>query len=59
MAVDGGDGGTSVDLDSEDADLTESMADRTRSDPASDPLTGAELGAGEGAGPVKRYEEAA
>jgi Mn-containing catalase len=53
-AVDGGSGEASVQLDEEERDLTMQMATRTMSDPETDPVTGAELGAGPGAGKVKR-----
>ncbi|MGE3932462.1 MAG: manganese catalase family protein [Rhodospirillaceae bacterium] len=43
-AVDGGDGTASVELDGDTAELNEEAAARTRSDPDSDPKTGAELG---------------
>ncbi|MET0266350.1 MAG: manganese catalase family protein [Duganella sp.] len=46
MAVDGGDGSASVQVNSTERALLDQMAARTRSDPDSDPLTGAELGAG-------------
>lgn len=45
-AVDGGDGMASVQLPDEDADVLEQMAVRTMSDPAADPMTGADLGSG-------------
>lgn len=45
-AVDGGDGSASVTLTTEQATLVKAMSARTKSDPHSDPLTGAELGAG-------------
>ena len=45
-AVDGGDGGASVTLTTEQATLVKTMCARTKSDPKADPLTGAELGAG-------------
>lgn len=55
-AVDGGDGTASVRL----ADLEESSVDafaiRTQSDPTSNPVTGADLGAGPGAGTTTRFE---
>lgn len=44
-AVDGGDGKASVNGAPEDVAALEAMAARTRSDPQSDPLTGADLGA--------------
>lgn len=46
-AVDGGDGMASVKLGSKDEKVVEQMAKRTESDPMADPLTGADLGAGE------------
>ncbi len=49
-ALDGGDGSASVELDKADRKVAETMAKRTESDPAGDPLTGADLGAGPGAG---------
>ncbi|NOV22720.1 manganese catalase family protein [Cupriavidus necator] len=45
-AVDGGDGTAQVDLPAEQQDTLEAFAMRGASDPQSDPLTGAELGAG-------------
>ena len=44
VAVDGGDGSASVQLTAEEAELLDRMAARTMSDPASDPVTGAQLG---------------
>ncbi len=49
-ALDGGDGTASVKLAREDKKVAEVLAKRTLSDPASDPVTGADLGAGPGAG---------
>jgi Mn-containing catalase len=49
-ALDGGDGTASVKLSKNDAKVAEAMITRTQSDPASDPITGADLGAGPGAG---------
>jgi Mn-containing catalase len=46
MAVDGGDGSASVKLSRKDMALTKKVAQRTKSDPSSDPTTGAELGEG-------------
>lgn len=46
-AVDGGDGLASVALGAEETAVVATMAARTKSDPAIDPLTGAELGMGE------------
>ncbi|WP_296949398.1 manganese catalase family protein [uncultured Massilia sp.] len=45
-AVDGGSGDAEVRLPAEDVETLEAMALRTRSDPGSDPATGAELGMG-------------
>jgi Mn-containing catalase len=50
MPIDGGDGIPSVTLDSADQAVATKMAKRTMSDPSGDPLTGADLGAGPGAG---------
>jgi len=44
QAVDGGDGGASAIVTQEERELLERMAARTASDPAAEPLTGAELG---------------
>jgi Mn-containing catalase len=49
-AVDGGDGSATVDLEASDQRIIEQLALRTGSDPTVDPTTGAELGAGPGAG---------
>ncbi|HEY8578595.1 MAG TPA: manganese catalase family protein [Beijerinckiaceae bacterium] len=56
-AVDGGDGEASVKLKADEKKLAAQMMERTASDPESDPITGADLGAGPGAGttsPVER-----
>jgi Mn-containing catalase len=50
LPIDGGDGTASVELDSADLAVATKMAKRTMSDPSGDPLTGADLGAGPGAG---------
>lgn len=50
MPIDGGDGSASVMLKSEDAVVVEKLAARTMSNPDLDPQTGADLGAGPGAG---------
>jgi Mn-containing catalase len=47
MAVDGGSGDASVELESEDQELFDQMTERLASDLESDPLTGAELGSGD------------
>lgn len=44
VAVDGGSGEATVDLDSDQQELAVQMAARTASDPVADPLTGAEIG---------------
>ncbi|WP_460318167.1 manganese catalase family protein [Pseudomonas ogarae] len=49
-AVDGGDGLATVQLDSADEALLENLKARTMSDPNSEPVTGADLGAGTQAG---------
>jgi Mn-containing catalase len=49
-SLDGGDGTASVELAKADAKVAAAMIERTMSDPASEPLTGADLGAGPGAG---------
>ncbi|MDR5806376.1 manganese catalase family protein [Caballeronia sp. LZ001] len=46
-AVDGGDGLATVTVAEEDLGVLQAMAARTVSDPASDPVTGADLGAGQ------------
>jgi len=50
MPADGGDGQANVTLASEDAAVATRMLKRTMSDPSGDPVTGADLGAGPGAG---------
>ena len=50
MAVDGGDGSASVVLESADESSVNAFALRTASDPDANPVTGADLGAGPGAG---------
>lgn len=56
VAVDGGDGSASVNLSPLEDETLEAMAVRTRSDPTSNPVTGADLGAGPGAGSTTRLE---
>ena len=53
MAVDGGDGTASVKLDKDDMKVASAMEKRLASDVTSDPTTGADLGAGPGAGNTK------
>ncbi|HWV09111.1 MAG TPA: manganese catalase family protein [Pseudomonas sp.] len=48
-AVDGGDGGATVDLPSAQETAVAQMAERTASDPTRDSITGADIGAGAGA----------
>jgi Mn-containing catalase len=50
MPVDGGDGMATVGLSSTDTAALSKLAARTLSNPSSDPVTGADLGAGAGAG---------
>jgi Mn-containing catalase len=52
--MDGGDGTSSVKLQPGQKDVLKQMASRTRSDPALDPRTGAELGTN-GAKPGARH----
>lgn len=56
-AVDGGDGSASVKLAAADTKVLEKMGLRTMSDPELDPTTGAELGAGPGAGAITPIEK--
>lgn len=53
MPVDEGDGTAAVTLDAKDRKVAAKMMDRTKSDPSSNPTTGADLGAGPGAGRTK------
>lgn len=53
MPVDGGDGTATVKLGPDDKKVATAMAKRTMSDPSGDPTTGADLGAGPGAGRTK------
>jgi Mn-containing catalase len=50
IAVDGGDGSASVKMTAKDTKTVAAAAARTASDPAVNPITGADLGAGPGAG---------
>ncbi len=56
-AVDGGDGLASVQLTKADKAVLEQLALRTMSDPTSDPITGAELNPGPGAGAMSVIQE--
>ena len=53
VAVDGGDGLASVKLSKAERALESKVMARTMSDPGVDPITGADLGAGPGAGATK------
>lgn len=53
MPVDRGDGTATVKLGAADKKVAAAMAKRTMSDPSADPTTGADLGAGPGAGRTK------
>lgn len=55
-AVDGGDGGAEVKMKPAEAKPVMAFAERTASDPASNPITGADLGAGPGAGTMTAVE---
>lgn len=57
MAVDGGDGSASVTLGAADKAIATKAAKRTASDPKADPVTGADLGAGPGAGKTRRGKD--
>ena len=50
MPAGGGDGTATVELEGADKAMATKLAQRTMSDPSGDPLTGADLGAGPGAG---------
>jgi Mn-containing catalase len=50
IPVDGGDGTATVELSKDEKTVAAALAKRTRSDPANNPVTGADLGAGPGAG---------
>lgn len=54
IPLDGGDGMASVDLNAKEQVALRAMTERTRSDQEGDPLTGADLGAGPGAGSTTR-----
>lgn len=54
MAVDGGDGSASVEVSSEEAKMLDAAAARTSSSTQGNPTTGADLGAGPGAGATKK-----
>jgi Mn-containing catalase len=54
VAVDGGDGSASVKLDRKSEKLVQAAAVRTASHPETDPVTGADLGAGPGGGTMTK-----
>ena len=56
-AVDGGDGQAVVKLKAAETKAIKALAERTASDPKSDPMTGADLGAGPGAGSTSQAVE--
>jgi Mn-containing catalase len=56
IPLDGGDGMASVDLRAEERRAVRAMAERTRSDQECNPLTGADLGAGPGAGSMTQLD---
>ena len=56
MAVDGGDGTASVKLRATDVKVLDALAARTQSNPAANPVTGVDLGAGPGAGKTTELE---
>ena len=56
-AVDGGDGSASVSLNERDAAAVQAFVARTASDPDANPVTGADLGAGPGAGTTTELVE--
>jgi Mn-containing catalase len=59
MAVDGGNGTATVGLTRQETAIEKRLAQRTQSDPDSDPVTGSDLGAGPGAGKTKQVTESA
>lgn len=58
MPADGGEGGATVDLGTEDRAALRQLATRLASDTSRDPTTGTDLGAGPGAGRTKQLEDA-
>jgi Mn-containing catalase len=57
MPADDGDGTATVKLSKNEAAVAKTAAERLQSDPAADPQTGADLGAGPGAGRITRGED--
>jgi Mn-containing catalase len=58
MPIDGGDGLATVKLDADDRSVLDEMMARNASDPTADPITGADLGAGPGAGRTRELDVA-
>jgi Mn-containing catalase len=58
MPIDGGDGLATVKLDADDRAVLDEMMARNASDPTADPITGADLGAGPGAGRTRELDVA-
>jgi len=58
MPIDGGDGLATVKLDADDRSVLDAMMARNESDPSADPITGADLGAGPGAGRTRELDPA-
>ena len=56
LPADGGNGQPSVGLQPEERSILQAMAERLASDPNEDPTTGADLGAGPGAGKTKSVD---
>ena len=54
--MDGGDGTAAVGLSAKETKAVKAFATRTASDPESNPVTGADLGAGPGAGTTTKLE---
>ena len=57
MPIDGREGNATVELSDEDLTALQQMMTRGKSNPESDPTTGAELGAGPGAGRIKQIAQ--
>lgn len=57
MPIDGREGNATVELSDEDLTALQQMMTRGKSNPESDPTTGAELGAGPGAGRIKQFAQ--
>jgi Mn-containing catalase len=56
MPIDGGDGLATVQLQSDQRAALDQMMARNQSDPSADPVTGADLGAGPGAGRTREVD---